>query len=338
MGRPFHAPPPHDSVTTGPVPTFSLVVAAYQVADMIGDTLESAFAQTHPALEVIVCDDGSTDDLERAVTPWRDRITFIRKENGGVASAYNTLARAASGDFFTIIDPDDTYEPERLEALAELAVARPDLDILTTDAWVEVAGERVERYYTGENRFETDDQRRRMLETNFVFGLAALRRERVLALGGFDESIVSTSDWDVFIRLVLDGARAGMVDEPLATYRLREGSLTSSRPRYLRGRSATLRKTLARPDLSEAERGILRRQLDDHTATLLRLDAQEALMARGPHARSLSARVLTGRWQPLQSRAKAALALVAPPLARVQLERSRAKAAADARKIRSARE
>src|SRR5215208_3815626 len=73
----------------GPVPAFSVLVPAYQAAETIGEALESALSQTLPAREVIVCDDGSTDDITSAVAPYRDRITFLSKANGGGASALN---------------------------------------------------------------------------------------------------------------------------------------------------------------------------------------------------------------------------------------------------------
>lgn len=320
-------PPPEGKVEPGPAPRFSLIVPAYQVAGTIGATLDSVFAQTYPAHEVIVCDDGSTDDLDGALAPYAGRITLIRKENGGVASAYNACIRAATGDFVVITDPDDLFHAQRLEALAELASARPDLDILTTDAFIEVDGVITARYYSEGTRFLVEDQRREMLRANFVFGLAALRRERVLEVGCFDESIASTSDWELFIRLFLSGSRAGLVDEALATYRLREGSITSSRLRFLRGRLATLEKTLCHPGLEPEERSIVEAGIADQHREIALEEARLALCEGRPEARRLARAVLMGRGQRPLSRLRAALAVVAPGLAgrrmRAKLERAR---------------
>src|SRR5204862_4643563 len=159
---------------------FSVAIAAYEAARTVAQAVESALSQTLPPLEVIVCDDGSTDDTEGVLSPYDDRIVFLRKENGGEASAKNACLRAASGDFVAILDADDVYFPERLEALGELAAARPALDILTTDAFLELDGVRGRRVYEGGWAFEVDDQRRAILQRNFVFGLAAVRRERLL--------------------------------------------------------------------------------------------------------------------------------------------------------------
>ena len=101
------------------------MIPAYQAAATIAGAVRSALAQTHPAHEVIVVDDGSTDDLDAALRPFADRSSLIRKENGGGASARNAGAEAASGDFIAILDADDAYHPRRLEALAALARRAP---------------------------------------------------------------------------------------------------------------------------------------------------------------------------------------------------------------------
>jgi hypothetical protein len=337
-GRPFAAPEAPAPVASGPVPTFSLIVAAYGVAHLIPTALDAVLAQTLPPHEIIVCDDGSTDDLEAALRPYLERITVLRQENGGFASACNALVRAATGDFVVITDPDDVFAPERLEALAELAVARPDLDILTTDAEFDVDGHRFGRFYDGGTDFDVDDQRRAILSANFVFGLAALRRERVLAVGGFDESIVLTSNWELFIRMILDGALAGLVAEQLATYRLREGSLTSKRARMLRGRLATLSRTLVHPGLSEEEHTIVARSIAEQRRELALEEARSALVERRSDARRRALGVALGRSYPLRTRAKAALSFALPVRAGRQLEQGYAAAQGDPLSPKTARE
>src|SRR5204862_6759843 len=242
-------------------PTFSVVVAAYQAADTIGEALASALAQTAPPHEIVVCDDGSTDDLEAALAPFRERIVLLRKENGGEASAKNAAARAATGDFVAILDADDVYLPGRLAALGRLASERPDLDLLTTDAYLEVDGRVVRRVYGDDWTFEVDDQRREIMRRNFVFGHAAVRRERLLGEGGFDERIRFTTDWECWMRLILTGSCAGAVLEPLARYRVRQTSLSADRTRMTAGRIESLRTGLAHPSLRPEERDAARATL-----------------------------------------------------------------------------
>ncbi len=108
------APPPDGPLERGEPPTLSVVIAAFDVADTIGEAIESVLRQTLRPHEIVVCDDGSNDDIEAAIEPYRDRIVFVRKAHGGEASAKNAAAAAASGEFVAILDADDVFLPTRL--------------------------------------------------------------------------------------------------------------------------------------------------------------------------------------------------------------------------------
>jgi hypothetical protein len=318
----FLAPEPAGTTHARATPTFSVVIAAYNVADVISGAIESALAQTQAPHEVIVCDDGSTDDLRRALEPYADRITVIRKANGGEGSAKNAAARAASGEFVAILDADDEYLPDRLQALSELAVARPDLDILTSDAYLEVDGRRVRRCYTSAWRFDAGDQRTGILDRNFIFGHVAVRREAFLAAEGFDEEIRWTTDWDCWIRMILGGSRAGCVTAPLASYRVRETSLSSDRPNLVAGRVQTLEKTLKRSDLSTDERAIAERSLGRNRRELSLLELRASLREGRSDARARAIAVARDRDLPGRVRVKAVAAAILPRLARRREHRS----------------
>src|SRR4029078_11430284 len=85
----FVVPTPRTAVSRGPVPSFSIIIPTYESTATLHDAVSSALAQTTPALEVIVCDDGSTDDVAEALAEYRDQIRLLRKPNGGCASAAN---------------------------------------------------------------------------------------------------------------------------------------------------------------------------------------------------------------------------------------------------------
>jgi glycosyltransferase involved in cell wall biosynthesis len=263
---------------------------------------------------VIVCDDGSTDELERALQPHRDRIVVNHKENGGESSAKNTAARLARGEFVAILDADDRYLPRRLEALADLARARPDLDILTTDAYLEANGRTVRRCYAEGWTFEAEDQKRAILQRNFVFGHAAVRRERFLSHGGFDESIRRTADWDCWLRMILAGARVGAVMEPLSVYRVRATSLSADRAAMVEGKIRTLEKARASGVLSDADVKIVDRSLG-HYRTEQEIEALRESLLNRKRARRLAGKIAVTRDVGLHDRVEAAAAVVAPGLA-----------------------
>jgi hypothetical protein len=319
------APAPAAVVTSlDKFPTFSILVAAYQVADVIGEALESAFAQTHPALEVIVSDDGSTDDLEGALEPHRERIVLTRKEHGGEGAAKNIAARLAHGEYVVILDADDRYLPGRLEALAHLARTRPDLDLLTTDAYLEANGRIVRRCYAGGWTFEVEDQRKAILQRNFVFGHVAVRRELFLRHGGFDESIRRTADWDCWLRMILEGARVGAVMEPLSIYRIRATSLSADRAAMLSGKIGTLEKALVSGALDRGDVAVVRRSLERYRREQDLESLHATLLDGRAGVRPLAAKLAVARDVSLRDRLEAVAALVAPGLVgRAQRRRAR---------------
>jgi hypothetical protein len=255
--RRFIVPPSEGSIEPGPVPTFSVVIPAYQSAGFITEAVESALGQTLAPHEVVVIDDGSTDDVESALASYRSRITFIRKPHRGAGAARNEALLVASGDFVAMLDADDRFEGDRLLALGELAAARPDLDILGTDALFEFR-DGVGGCFYDSTAFAPSDQRLAILDRCFV-AWPAIRRTRVIEVGGFDESpaIAPAEDWDLFLRLIFGGSKAGIVDEPLLRYRRHPASMTANRVRTLQSRVALLEKARSQVLLSSAERRYL---------------------------------------------------------------------------------
>lgn len=274
----FLAPAPRGEVRPSErAPAFSLVIPAYEAAATIGGALESAFAQTHPAHEVIVVDDGSGDDLDAALAPFAERVTLIRKPNGGVASARNAGLEAASGDFYVVLDADDRCDPRRLEALAELAAARPDLDLITTDIRLMAGGEPVGSF-RDRTPFALEDQRTAILWSCFPGGWPAARLARLREVGGFDEDLRTGEDWDCWLRLIFSGSLAGLVAVPYYDYATDSGGLTASRVASLWDRVALLEKAASEVDLRGPERRELNRSLHYHRG---RAASTEALAGPG---------------------------------------------------------
>lgn len=298
-------------------PTFSVTIAAYQAAGYIAEAIESVLDQTWRAHEIIVCDDGSTDDLEGALAPYGAGVTYLRAEHRGAGAARNSAARAASGEFVSTLDADDVFLPRYLEAVGELAMLRPDLDILTTNAYLEVDGRVSGRYYPDVARFVVGDQRLGALHNHFIFGLASLRRERLLAVGGYDESLPCGVDVDCFLRMILDGATVGLVDEPLARYRLRHGSISSNRAESMRVEVEILERVQRDAQLTSAERRYLEGQLETKRDES-RLAQMESALRKGAHdARSRAFDVAVRPLPPgygLRTRVNALAGAVAPAL------------------------
>jgi hypothetical protein len=317
--RSFRGPSVADEFPDRAVPSFSVVIAVHNGAKTIAEAIDSALAQTIAPFQLIVCDDGSTDRTDAAVEPYRDRLTYLRKEHGGVASARNAALEIATGEFFAVLDADDVYRPERLEALTELAMARPDLDILCTDALLERDGRVVDRF-SAACPFDVVDQKAAILERCFC-GWPAVRRETLVAAGGFDESLRTGEDWECAIRLIHSGAGAGLVEEPLYCYRVQGETLTSDRIGTLRDRVRILERVGDAYPLTQSQRQALARSLEAQRIALALTEAEAALRSRSAHARGLALAAARSHGLTMRARAAAVAAAIAPRAAGRLLDR-----------------
>ncbi|MDP9231429.1 MAG: glycosyltransferase [Actinomycetota bacterium] len=295
------------------------MIAVHNAAGTIAEAIGSVLAQTVAPTQLIVSDDGSTDGIEEAVAPYGDRLTYLRKARGGVASAWNAALEIAVGEFFAVLGADDVYEPERLEALRELAVARPDLDILCTDVFFERDGDVLGRF-TSDCPFEVVDQKTAILGRCFCIA-PAVRRETLVAAGGFDESLRTGSDWECAIRLIHSGAAAGLVDEPLYRYRVEGETLTSDRIGTLRDRIFFLEGAASSYELGDTESAALDRSLAAQRNALVLTEAEAALRSRARDARSRALAAARSPGVAFRARAFAIAAAIAPRAAARILER-----------------
>ena len=327
----FAAPPPRGPVTRGPRPTFSVHIAAWQAAATIGESVESVLAQTELPLEIVVCDDGSTDDLVGALEPFGDTVRLLRIDHGGESIARNTAVAGTSGDFVVNCDADDVWEPQRLQRLGDLAQSRPDLDLLTTDAWFVVDGKRRGTFHQA-NEFATVDQATEILRRNFFVSHVAVRRTRWLELGGYRPGLNRGQDWDMWLRLLLSGSAAGCVLEPLAEYRIHGESLSADRYRSLMARVELLDLAEAEHDLTHDQQAALETARADYRHRALVARAETLLMQRGTGRRQASLDVLRSPGAGFRMRLLSAAAVLAPGVAGARLRSAatvRGRAASD---------
>jgi glycosyltransferase involved in cell wall biosynthesis len=302
---------------------FAVIIPAYEAEATIAEAIDSALSQTLPPTQVIVCDDGSADRTADVVESFGRRVTLIRQANQGPSAARNTAIAAATAEWVVNLDADDVLLPASLAERATLIAREPDLDVVATDGLVEVDGI-VQRHLYGPTwAFETDDQRAGILERCFIV-CWAVRRQAFLDVGGFDPALTHAEDWELFIRMILAGSRAGLVGEPLTRYRLRPGSLSNQAVELQRGHVEAMRKTAADPHLTQKERERVGAATMGYEAELRLARLREAVLEGGPAARAEARKALRRSDTPLPTRFKAALALVAPVLAqRVASRRGR---------------
>ncbi|HLM20266.1 MAG TPA: glycosyltransferase family A protein [Propionibacteriaceae bacterium] len=307
----FRVPPAPVQVVPGARPSFSILIPAYEAAGVIGRAIRSALAQSEPAKEIVVVDDGSHDDLGAALAPFGGQVRLVTSPHVGLPAARNLAIRHISGDFAAFLDADDELEPDFLEALGSLSAYRPDLDILTTDARFIVDGQPDGTFYE-KNVFPVDDQRLAMLRGCFITTKTAVRRSRLIEIGGFDPRLTHGEDWECWLRLVLSGSRVGLVDVPLSRYHLHQGQMSARHGASLRGRLQIMTDVQGRSDVTDRERRQLTRPIRDLT---VRAAVVSGVDGEASEARRLWLRLVQSGDAPTATRMGALLAAVAPRLA-----------------------
>ena len=301
-------------------PRLNIIITYFLGEQTVGDAVRSVLAQTVPPHEIVICDDGSPDDLDAGLGELREHVRIVRKENGGTGSALNAAAAAASGDYLVQLDVDDAFCPRRLEAVAAVLAVRPDVDIVTGDALIEY-GERVVAHMGRLNPPALARGRETMLERNWIPWPAA-RRSLVMQQGGWDVRFKVFEDWDCWLRLVLAGAAVAYVHEPLYRWRLSPESRSSvSRVAHHQDQVLMTEKALQGSDLTAAERAWAVSLLASRRRSLRRARARDAIRERAPDARRRSIALLADGGVERATRAKAALAILSPSLAGRLLER-----------------
>jgi glycosyltransferase involved in cell wall biosynthesis len=219
------------------MPRVSIIIPTYNLAHYIGRTLATVFCQTYTDYEVIVADDGSTDDTRTVLAPWDGRIRYFYQANRGVAAARNLALSNASGEFIAYVDADDMWYPQKLERQVHFLDRHRECGIVHSDCAVVDEADTV--LYPSFNR----DTHREvpqgqclmvLLRHCHIQPLTILeRRECVDRTGGFDERLRGVDDYLRWILLAIAGVRFGYIDESLAMYRWRKDQFSALQaPKY----------------------------------------------------------------------------------------------------------
>jgi glycosyltransferase involved in cell wall biosynthesis len=205
-------------------PAVSVLVPCFNLGAYLAEAVDSVFAQTRQDFEIIVVDDGSTDrsTLELLAHFKRPRTTLLRTPNRGLAAARNHALSHARGRYICALDADDRLRPTFFEKTLSHLDANPTLTFVST--WVEIFG--AESWVWKQDRCDLN----RLLEECVVLTAAPVRREAVLAVGGYDASLFGGrlqghEDWDLWLSLVEAGFTGDIIPEVLFDYRRREHSM-----------------------------------------------------------------------------------------------------------------
>jgi glycosyltransferase involved in cell wall biosynthesis len=248
------------------VTTVSTIIAVYNCADYIAESVASALGQTFRDQEIIVIDGGSTDGTVERLQPYRDRIKFMVQTGKGVANARNEAIKASRGEFIAILDADDKWLPHKLEVQMEYLRSHPEIGLLFAD----------EYYYDAQGRYRgrwfqcripvyTGHVFGRLFENNFVGTLTAvIRRTCFDRVGFFDESLFYAEDTEMWLRIAYEYP-IGYLDQPLAVCHVRPESRSRAFEKHYQVKTRILNSLLDKyPDYFRARPEIRKRGLSNH--------------------------------------------------------------------------
>lgn len=219
------------------MPRVSVVIPTYNCARFLGQTIDSALRQAYRDFEIIVVDDGSTDDTQQVVAGYGKTIRYVYQSNQGASAARNVALSIASGEFIAYLDADDLWIADKLSRQVEYLDAHPACGFLHTE--VSVIDEQNKVLHT---RFNYETNRpvpqglciRELLLRSHIQTLTVLERRTAFNDAGmFDLRLPVAQDYLHWLGVVLCGYEVGYLAEPLGQYRWRAGSLMSSQRRLV---------------------------------------------------------------------------------------------------------
>ncbi|MBI2645333.1 glycosyltransferase family 2 protein [Candidatus Uhrbacteria bacterium] len=197
----------------------SIIIPSYNQARSLPKTLESILTQTMKDIEIILVNDGSTDDTEKVLMPYRDRITYIAQENKGCQVARNVGLGVAKGEYIIVCDADIIMKPDMLEKMSVVLNSHPDIAFVYSSfywGW---------KLFLG---FPFDVER--LKEMNYINTASLVRRELYPL---FDVSLKKFQDWDIWLTLVGRGQKGQYIPEVLFSLGERKKGISTWLPRIM---------------------------------------------------------------------------------------------------------
>ena len=183
-------------------PLITVVIPTYNRAQFISETIESVLDQTYPNIEIIVIDDGSTDNTEEVVARYVPRVKYVKQKNAERGASRNHGLRLADGEFIVFLDSDDLLSPDKIKEDLAIFKRTPSVGLVYTDVLiVDTAGNPIKpikrRGYAGKVT-------EKLLGNNFIsIGAHLIRTQLVRDIGGFREEreLSGSEDWEMWVRL-----------------------------------------------------------------------------------------------------------------------------------------
>ena len=235
-------------------PTVSVIIAVYNGEKTIKRAIDSILQQTWSVNEIIIIDDGSTDNTRQVLADYKDKITTLHQQNAGVSVARNKGVEQAKSDWICFLDADDWYYPDRIKWHMEMIQKNPKLDFLTgnfdyIDENGNILRQSMPSTKCGRQLLQLAGDKSSVIMQGDLIGefveqhfgdthTLTLKRADFLKLGGYPQGVAVCEDVNFLIRLCAVSRYIGVKTLPMAAYFIHSNSATRSDP--LRAQQQTL--------------------------------------------------------------------------------------------------
>ncbi len=260
------------------MPKISVIIPTYNRAFIIDKAIDSVLQQTYTDYEVIVVDDGSTDATYENLKPYRDKIHYVYKENGGIASARNCGLEAAQGTYIAFLDSDDLWKPDKLQRQMEHFERYPEYGMVATRCVTNKV----------DSDFNTIDinKIRRSGKSGWVYkdlffrnfirtSSTVIKSECFRKVGRFDESLPRCEEIDMWLRISKEYP-VGFINDTLTIY--------TRRPKEIRVDNIEGRKNWLRVLKTNYEPSLIPRRLYKKRIAKIHTHLAESFIKKGNQA------------------------------------------------------
>ncbi|MEB3357229.1 MAG: glycosyltransferase family A protein [Synechococcales bacterium] len=235
-------------------PRISVIIPTYNGDRYLSAALDSVLAQTSPAAEIIVVDDGSTDGTRACLEQYGDRLRCIYQENQGVAIARNRGVEAAQGDVIAFLDQDDLFRPHKLAQQGAALADAPAIGFVSS-GWqiLDAAGSLRSEIRPWQDASAHDPSTWLIWKPVFL-GAMLFRKAALAAVGGFNPRFQQTSDVELVLRLVMAGWQWRWTQVPTVGYRQHDSNASRNVAQQAQELEQVLDHLFGQPNLSDTVR------------------------------------------------------------------------------------